>query len=49
LRHTAATHVRKEFGLEAAKCLLGHSELKTAEIYAEADLGKARDVMAAIG
>ncbi len=27
LRHTAATRIRREFGLEAARAILGHSEL----------------------
>jgi site-specific recombinase XerD len=35
LRHTFATRVRKEHGLEAAQVLLGHSKADTTQIYAE--------------
>lgn len=37
LRHNFATRVRKEFGLEVASVLLGHSEVDTTKIYAERD------------
>lgn len=49
LRHAAATAIRREAGIETARCVLGHSELSTTEIYAEADLVKARDIMARVG
>lgn len=49
LRHTAATVIRREHGIEAARVILGHSKLTTTEIYAEADQGKAAEVMARIG
>ena len=35
LRHTRATEVRREFGLDAAGALLGHTKLETTQIYAE--------------
>jgi len=35
LRHSYATRVRKEFGLEAAQVALGHTRASTTEIYAE--------------
>ncbi len=35
LRHTFATEVRKEHGLEAAQVLLGHSKADVTQIYAE--------------
>lgn len=35
LRHTYATTVRRDHGLEAAQVTLGHSTAKTTEIYAE--------------
>jgi integrase len=38
LRHSAATIIRGEAGIESARCVLGHSELSTTELYAEADL-----------
>ena len=49
LRHTAATSIRRQFGLEAAQAVLGHNELGTTQIYAERNLEAARDVMNAIG
>ncbi len=49
LRHTAATLIRREHGIEAARVILGHSKLTTTEIYAEADQVKAAEVMARIG
>lgn len=49
LRHTAATRFRREFNLETARALLGQKSMDAAEIYAEMDMEKARDVMAAIG
>ena len=49
LRHNAATSLRAEFGLEVARAVLGHEKADTTQIYAERDLAKAREVMAAIG
>jgi integrase len=49
LRQTRATAIRKEFGLEAAKAVLGHTDTKITEIYAERDLELARKVMREIG
>ena len=49
LRHTAATRVRARFGPDAAKAVLGHSSLRTTEIYAELDMGAARKAMGAMG
>lgn len=49
LRHSAATKIRKEFGLESAQAILGHSNLKTTEIYAERNMELARKVMRDIG
>ena len=37
LRHTAATEIRKRFGLEAAQVLLGHSRADVTQLYAERD------------
>ena len=49
LRHTRATMIRKAFGLEAAKAVLGHTDTKITEIYAERDLDLAKRVMHEIG
>jgi integrase len=49
LRHTAATEVRREFGLEAAQVILGHSQASVTQIYAERDLEKGLAVAKAIG
>jgi Phage integrase family len=49
LRHSAGTFLRREFGIEAARVILGHSHIETTEIYAEADLQKAREIMGTVG
>jgi len=49
LRHNCATRVRRLFGLEAAAAVLGHKLGTVTEIYAEADLMKAIEVMKEIG
>jgi integrase len=49
LRHTAATAIRQQFGLEAASIMLGHSSLTTTLIYAEANAAKARQVAEVMG
>ncbi len=49
LRHTVATRIRHQFGLEAAQVVLGHSELGTTQVYAEKNINAARDVMQQIG
>lgn len=49
LRHTRGTEVRKEFGLEAAQVILGHSAANVTEIYAERDAEKAREVVRKTG
>jgi integrase len=41
LRHSAATQLRKEFGLDVARAVLGHSSPAATEVYAELDLTKA--------
>jgi integrase len=37
LRHTAAARIRKEMGLDAARAMLGHRNLKITADYAELD------------
>jgi len=49
LRHSAATDIRRHFGLEAAQVILGHTKANTTELYAERDLSLARDVIRRIG
>jgi len=49
LRHAYATHVRKDFGLEVAQILLGHSKADVTQIYAERDMDRAAKVAASIG
>jgi len=45
LRHTAATEIRRQFGLEADQVTLGHSNANVTQIYAERDLTKAAEIM----
>jgi len=49
LRHTYATKVRKQHGLEAAQVMLGHSKADVTQIYAEKNIGMATDIAARIG
>ncbi|MEQ8211047.1 MAG: site-specific integrase [Lacipirellulaceae bacterium] len=49
LRHTAATEIRREFGLEAAQVILGHSSADVTQVYAERDLAKGIEVVRKIG
>jgi len=49
LRHTAATFLRKEFGIDAARVILGHSSPTVTEVYAELDYEKAAQIMAQVG
>jgi len=49
LRHSAGTFLRREFGIEAARVILGHAHVETTEIYAEADLKRAREIMGSVG
>ena len=47
-RHSSATHVRKEFGGEAAQ-LIGHARLDITQVYAEKNHRLALEVAAQIG
>lgn len=49
LRHTKATEIRREFGLDAARAVLGHRSPAITDVYAELDLGKAIEVAAKLG
>jgi len=49
LRHTAATEIRRTFGIEAAQVVLGHASLNVTEVYAERDRKLAEEVMQQLG
>ena len=49
LRHSYATRVRKDYGLEAAQVLLGHSQADVTQIYAERNHVLAATVASTIG
>jgi integrase len=49
LRHTTATELRREFGLDAARAVLGHRSPQITEVYAEIDVAKAAAVMEKLG
>jgi len=50
LRHTAATEIRRVFGLEAAQLALGHSSAHVTDaVYAERDHGKVAEIMRQVG
>jgi integrase len=49
LRHTKATEIRREAGLDAARAVLGHRSPAVTEVYAELDQAKAAVVMERLG
>ena len=49
LRHSAATEIRKRYGLEAAQVVLGHSKADVTQVYAERDYALAANVARQIG
>jgi integrase len=49
LRHSAATEIRKVFGLEAAQIILGHSQADVTQVYAERDFTRGVEVAKRIG
>jgi site-specific recombinase XerC len=49
LRHAFATRVRKQYNLEAAQVLLGHSHADVTQIYAERNEQLASAIAAQIG
>ncbi len=49
LRHNAATRLRREFGLDVARAVLGHSSPAVTEVYAELDGAKAAEAMVRVG
>jgi integrase len=49
LRHNAATRLRREFGLDVARAVLGHASPVVTEVYAEIDGAKASEAMERVG
>jgi integrase len=49
LRHSAATEIRKRYGLEAAAVVLGHARADVTQIYAERDQDLAKRIIAEVG
>ena len=49
LRRNAATNLRREYGLDVARIVLGHASAAITELYAEADSSKAMAEMGEVG
>ncbi len=49
VRHNAATELRREFGLEAARIILGHNSTAITEIYAEKEEREAIEAIMKVG
>jgi hypothetical protein len=49
LRHTTATKLRREYGLETARVVLGHRTPQVTEMYAEIDVSRAAEAMERLG
>jgi len=49
LRHTAATEIRKRYGLEAAQVVCGHQSADVTQVYAERDYELAKRVAREVG
>jgi integrase len=49
LRHSAATDLRRHYGIEGARLILGHESGQTTEIYAEADMKRAQQIALEVG
>ena len=49
LRHSAATRIRKEMGIEVAQAVLGHRQLETTQVYAEVNQDRAVEAMERLG
>ena len=45
LRHSAATEIRKRFGIEASRVILGHEDVRATQIYAEEDRDRGVEIM----
>lgn len=49
LRHTAATQIRRHFGIEGAQIALGHASVDVTQVYAERDMAKGFEIARMIG
>lgn len=49
LRHSAATNLRKNYGLEPAQVILGHKTLTVTQVYAERNIEVAMQIMSEVG
>ena len=49
LRHTRASQIRRQFGLEGAQVALNHASLEATQLYAERNYDLARQIARAIG
>jgi integrase len=49
LRHTRATELRREYGLDVARAVLGHRTPTITEMYAELDVARAAEAMERLG
>ena len=49
LRHSAATEIRKQFGVEGAQVILGHASADITQVYAERDLKLAKQIARTLG
>jgi integrase len=49
LRHSAATEIRRRFGLEASRVILGHEDVRATQIYAEEDRNRGLEIMREVG
>lgn len=49
LRHNAATTLRREYGVEGAQLILGHSRADVTQLYAEVNAAKAVEIIGKVG
>jgi integrase len=49
LRHNAAERIRRDFGIEVARCYLGHSDIRTTQLYSSMDEAKATEAAKRLG
>lgn len=49
LRHSCATQIRREYGLEGSQVVLGHAQLGVTQVYAEKNQSLAERIMSEVG